>query len=60
MFSQRTNWKLSPNKYAQAVEKMRSAGTPIIDLTVSNPTLCGFQYDAQTILAAFQNPRALT
>ena len=60
MFSQRTNWKLSTNKYTQAVEEMRSAGTPIFDLTVSNPTLCGFQYDAQTILAAFQNPRALT
>ena len=60
MFSQRTNWKLTPNKYTQALEEMRSTGTPIIDLTVSNPTLCGFQYDAQTILAAFQNPRALT
>jgi len=60
MFSQRTNWKLSPNKYTQALEEMRSTGTPIIDLTVSNPTLCGFQYDAETVLAAFQNPRALT
>ena len=60
MFSQRTNWKLSPNKYTQALEEIRSYGTPMIDLTVSNPTLCGFQYDARTILAAFQNPKALT
>jgi aspartate/methionine/tyrosine aminotransferase len=60
MFSQRTNWKLSPNKYTRALEEMRASGEPILDLTISNPTLCGFQYDTQTILAAFQNPKALT
>jgi alanine-synthesizing transaminase len=60
MFSQRTNWKLATNKYTQAVEEMRAAGEPFIDLTISNPTQCGFRYDAEAILAAFQNPKALT
>jgi alanine-synthesizing transaminase len=60
MFSQRTNWKLARNKYTAAVEEMRASRTPIVDLTVSNPTQCGFDYDAETILNAFQNPKALT
>jgi alanine-synthesizing transaminase len=60
MFSKRTNWKLSPNKYTQTLEEMRLTGAPIVDLTVSNPIKCGFHYDAQQILGAFQNPNALT
>jgi alanine-synthesizing transaminase len=60
MFSKRTNWKLNPNKYTQALEEMRAAGASIVDLTVSNPTQCGFDYDAEHILKAFQNPNALT
>jgi alanine-synthesizing transaminase len=60
MFSERTNWKLSRNPYTQALEEMRAAGAPIVDLTVSNPTQCGFHYDAEHILRAFQNPNALT
>jgi alanine-synthesizing transaminase len=59
MFAQRTNWKLTPNKYARALEEMRSSGRTPIDLTVSNPTECGLQYDSASILRAFQNPRAL-
>lgn len=60
MFSQRTNWKLSTNKYTQVVEEMRAAGDRFIDLTVSNPTQCGFRYDLDAILGAFQNPKSLT
>jgi alanine-synthesizing transaminase len=59
MFSKRTNWKLSPNPYAVALQQMRAAGRPLIDLTVSNPTQCGFHYDSAQILSAFQNPQAL-
>ena len=59
MFSQRTNWKLSLNRFAQALEELRATGTPILDLTASNPTECGFRYDAAQILAAFQNPKSL-
>jgi alanine-synthesizing transaminase len=31
----------------------------LIDLTVSNPTVCGFHYDAEAILAPLSDPRAL-
>jgi alanine-synthesizing transaminase len=60
MFSQRTNWKLSRNRYTEALEELRASGAEIVDLTVSNPTQCGFQYDAQRIVAAFGDSRALT
>jgi alanine-synthesizing transaminase len=60
MFSKRTNWKLNPNKYTRALEEMRAADASIVDLTVSNPTQCGFHYDAEHILKAFQNRNALT
>src|SRR5271157_6582498 len=60
MFSQRTNWKLTPNRHALALEELRAAGTPILDLTASNPTHCGFHYDTAAILDAFRRPEALT
>jgi aspartate/methionine/tyrosine aminotransferase len=59
MFSERTNWKLSPNKYTQALKEMRSSGESFFDLTLSNPTQCGLQYDSAAILEAFQNPNSL-
>jgi alanine-synthesizing transaminase len=60
MFSQRTNWELSRNRYTEALQEMTACGTQIVDLTVSNPTQCGFVYDPERILAAFGNPKALT
>jgi alanine-synthesizing transaminase len=59
MFSQRTSWKLSPNRFTQALEALRASGTKLLDLTVSNPTVCGIQYDTPAILSAFQNPNTL-
>jgi len=59
MFSQRTNWALTPNRHAQALEQLRAAGTPTLDLTASNPTNCGFHYDAAAILEAFRRAEAL-
>jgi alanine-synthesizing transaminase len=60
MFSERTHWKLTPNKYTCALEELRASGKKLIDLTVSNPTECGLKYDSVAILDAFQNPHALT
>jgi alanine-synthesizing transaminase len=60
MFSQRTNWKLTPNRYTQAIEEARANNIPFIDLTVANPTQCGLHYDTAAILAAFQNSEALS
>jgi alanine-synthesizing transaminase len=59
MFSYRTNWKLSTNRFTQTLQELRSAGAELLDLTISNPTQCGLQYDSQTILSAFQNPESL-
>jgi alanine-synthesizing transaminase len=59
MFSQRTNWTLSPNRFTQAIEGIRASGAKLLDLSVSNPTECGFHYDTPAILSAFQNLNAL-
>ena len=59
MFAQRTNWKLTANRYTEAVEEARREGRPFLDLTISNPTECGFSYDSAGILGAFQNPNSL-
>jgi len=39
---------------------MRSSGASFLDLTISNPTQCGFRYDEKTILGAFQNAKSLS
>lgn len=43
-FSKRTEWSLTPNPLSEAIEKMQASKVPILDLTASNPTECGFQY----------------
>jgi alanine-synthesizing transaminase len=60
MFSNRTNWPLTRNPLTIALDELRATGTPLLDLTASNPTQCNFHYDSAAILSAFQNPAALT
>jgi aspartate/methionine/tyrosine aminotransferase len=60
MFSSRTNWSLTPNRLSQLLRKRRERGLPILDLTESNPTRCGFALDVEEILAPLHNPRSLT
>src|SRR5207245_1327062 len=59
MFAKRTNWNLAPNRLSAALAAHRAAGKPLLDLTVSNPTECGFHHDGSTILRALSNPAAL-
>ena len=59
MFSKRTNWKLEENAYTRALRRHAESGLPLLDLTISNPTACGFEYDEAAILAALQNPAAM-
>jgi alanine-synthesizing transaminase len=59
MFSQRTNWKLTPNRLTQVVDRLRSSRTHLLDLTISNPTRCGFAYDSAAIIKAFQSLQML-
>lgn len=59
MFAKRTNWNLETNRLSAALAAHRAAGKPLIDLTVSNPTECGFLYEEEAILSALRNPEAL-
>jgi aspartate/methionine/tyrosine aminotransferase len=60
MFAKRTHWNLAPNRLSEALAAHRAAGKPLIDLTVSNPTECGFEYHGSAILKALSNPAALS
>jgi alanine-synthesizing transaminase len=59
MFSKRTGWKLTPNRFTEAERELRAAGREVLDLTVSNPTHAGLHYDSETILQALNNPKAM-
>jgi len=41
------------------IRETRAADQPLLDLTVSNPTTCGFTYDAESLLAPLADPQAL-
>ena len=49
-FSSRTAWDLSENSLAAAVRQARDSGRELLDLTVSNPTACGFSYAEDELL----------
>ena len=59
MFSHRTDWKLTPNRFTQAQRELQAAGREVLDLTISNPTRAELHYDVETILQALANPKAL-
>jgi alanine-synthesizing transaminase len=58
-FSERTNWNLAENELTAAVRKRRASGQALFDLTVSNPTSCGFAYDDAELVAPLANIAAL-
>jgi alanine-synthesizing transaminase len=60
MFSDRTNWNLATNRLSEALARHRKLAKPLFDLTTSNPTECGFDYDTAAILYALGNGGALT
>ncbi|MGZ4874372.1 MAG: pyridoxal phosphate-dependent aminotransferase [Candidatus Angelobacter sp.] len=59
MFASRTNWNLKPNRLAEALERHKSSGRRLLDLSASNPTECGFRYDAPAIMRALCAPASL-
>jgi alanine-synthesizing transaminase len=59
MFADRTNWNLAANRLSEALARHRAGGKRLVDLTASNPTACGFDYDREKILRALANPSAL-
>jgi alanine-synthesizing transaminase len=59
MFSQRTNWRLTPNRFTEAQRDLQRQQRELLDLTVSNPTRARLAYDADAILASLSNPGAM-
>ena len=58
VFSDRTNWELTPNKLTTLLDELRRKNVPLYDLTESNPTHCGFSYPPG-ILSALTHPKNL-
>jgi aspartate/methionine/tyrosine aminotransferase len=58
-FSTRTAWDSAESSYAAAVREARASGGRVYDLTLSNPTRCGFHYDAEALLEPLRDPSAL-
>lgn len=59
MFAERTEWNLNANRLSEALRRFRASGEKLLDLTASNPTECGFQYDGASILKALITPAVL-
>ena len=49
MFSSRVPENLAANRLTRALDRLRVAGTPIIDLTESNPTRVGLRYPPESL-----------
>jgi alanine-synthesizing transaminase len=60
MFTRRTGWNLTENRYTEAIHRHVHTGRELLDLTASNPTTVGLQYDEKYILGALSKPEALT
>ncbi|HKF50911.1 MAG TPA: pyridoxal phosphate-dependent aminotransferase [Candidatus Acidoferrales bacterium] len=59
MFADRANWDLRPNRLSKALAAHRAAAKTLLDLTVSNPTECGFGYEEDEIRRALASPSVL-
>ncbi len=59
MFSRRTDWTLTPNRFTEAQRELSAAGREVLDLSASNPVGAGLRYDAEAILNSLKNPKAM-
>jgi alanine-synthesizing transaminase len=59
-WSARTAWDLTETPWSRQLARLRAAGAQLSDLTASNPTHCGFSYDAALILAPLSELGALS
>jgi aspartate/methionine/tyrosine aminotransferase len=55
-FAQRTEWDLTSSETARALEEAHASGQAVCNLTASNPTAAGFQYNETAIIAALSVP----
>ncbi|MBO0910527.1 MAG: pyridoxal phosphate-dependent aminotransferase [Acidobacteria bacterium] len=59
MFARRTDWNLRPNRLTKALQEAQRGGAKILDLTISNPTRVGIEYNQSAILDALGDRKAL-
>lgn len=59
MFSGRTLFRSSTNRWTRLLDEKRRRGDTLLDLTQSNPTRAGFDYPAKEILGALADPGTL-
>ena len=59
MFSRRTRWQMETNPFTLALQEHQRAGRELLDLSASNPTSVGLEYDHQAILRALAKSEAL-
>jgi alanine-synthesizing transaminase len=59
VFSSRVSSALEPNRLTQVLRRLRAAGAPLLDLTLTNPTTAGIRYP-ESILDALSDARAFT
>lgn len=59
MFSQRTNWSLAKNRFTVALDELKDGGKAFVDLTESNPTACGLEFDDKKILGSLSDQACL-
>ncbi|MGB6483847.1 MAG: pyridoxal phosphate-dependent aminotransferase [Candidatus Acidiferrales bacterium] len=59
MFAERTNWNFATNRLSATLSAHKAAGKFLLDLTISNPTECGFTYEEREIRQALANTAAL-
>jgi len=50
---------LEPNRLTRALQRLRAAGAPLLDLTLTNPTIAGIEYP-ESIVDVLCDPRSLT
>ncbi len=58
-FSNRLDWAARPNRLTELLEARRAQGARLLDLTESNPTRAGLDYDKQAILAPLAGESSL-
>ncbi len=59
-YSRRLPWLLSSNPFSKSIEEKRLKGVPLLDLTVSNPTLVFSDYPHSAIARAYAGIRNFT
>ena len=59
MFSSRLSWNPSTNRITRSIEALKRSGAELVDLTETNPTAAGFDYDSAAVCLAISAPAIL-